>query len=135
MGYKIDAIEGIGPQMRENLAKAQITRTNHLLAKCATPKGRAEVAGASGISEAQILKFTNMADLMRVKGVAEEYSQLLEAAGVDTVKELKTRRADNLTTKLAETNAAKKLCRRAPNLKEVTGWIEHAKTLEAVITY
>jgi predicted flap endonuclease-1-like 5' DNA nuclease len=135
MSYKIENIEGIGPAYREKLAGAGITKTNHLLAKCATSKGRKEVAEATSLKEEQILKWTNLADLMRVKGVAEEYSELLEAAGVDTVKELKTRRADNLTAKMAEVNAEKKMVRRAPTLAEVTKWIEFAKTLDAVITH
>jgi hypothetical protein len=105
------------------------------LEKCATPKGRKEVAAATGLDEKLILKWTNLADLMRVKGVAEEYSELLELAGVDTVKELKTRKADNLTAKMAEINAAKKKVRRAPTLAEVTKWIEFAKTLEPRVTY
>lgn len=135
MGYKIEDIEGIGPAYREKLAAAGVTRTNHLLAKGATPKGRKELAATTGIEEKQILNWTNKADLMRVKGVGEQFSDLLEAAGVDTVKELKTRKADNLTAKMAEVNAAKKRVRRPPTLAEVTGWIEHAKTLEAVVTY
>jgi predicted flap endonuclease-1-like 5' DNA nuclease len=135
VSYKIDKLEGVGPANMEKLAKAGITRTSHLLAKCATPKGRKEVAAATGLKEDQVLKFTNLADLMRVKGVAEEYSELLEAAGVDTVKELKTRKPDNLTAKMAEVNAAKKMVRRAPTLAEVTKWVEHAKTLDPVITY
>lgn len=135
MGYKIENVEGIGPAMREKLAKAGITRTNHLLDKCANAKGRKETAATTGLDEKQLLKWTNMADLMRVKGVGEEYSELLEAAGVDTVKELRTRVAGNLTTKMAEVNAAKKLVRRVPTLKEVERWVEHAKTLDALVSH
>lgn len=135
MSYKIENIEGVGPVYREKLVAAGITKTNHLLEKCATPKGRKDVAAATGIDETLILKWTNLADLMRVKGVGEEYAELLEAAGVDTVKELKTRKPDALTAKMAEVNAAKKKVRRAPTLSEVTNWIAFAKTLEPVVTY
>lgn len=135
MGYKIENVEGIGPAMKEKLAKAGITRTNHLLDKCAGAKGRKEVAASTGLKEEQLLKWANLADLMRVKGVAEEYSELLEAAGVDTVKELKTRVPANLTAKMAEVNTAKKMVRRVPTLKEVERWVAFAKTLEGVITH
>jgi predicted flap endonuclease-1-like 5' DNA nuclease len=135
MSYKIDAIEGIGPANRDKLAKAEITRTTHLLAQCASAKGRKEIAAKTGLKEEQLLKWVNMADLMRIKGVGEEYSELLEAAGVDTVKELRTRKADNLTAKMKEVNEAKKLVRRPPTLAEVEKWVAHAKTLDPLVTH
>ena len=76
-----------------------------------------------------------MADLMRVKGVGEEYSELLEAAGVDTVKELRNRRADNLAAKMAEVNADKKLVRQVPSESQVTKWVEQAKGMDPMITH
>jgi predicted flap endonuclease-1-like 5' DNA nuclease len=133
--YSVKNIEGIGPVMAEKLKVAGITNTKHLLAKCGAAKGRKQVAAATGLTEAQLLKWANMADLMRIKGVGEEFSELLEAAGVDTVKELKGRRADSLTAKMAEVNSAKKLVRRAPTLNEVTAWVEMAKTLDPMITH
>ena len=133
--YKIETIEGIGPAFRKKLAAAGIATTGKLLTACATRKGRADMAKKTGLTEPQLLKWTNMADLLRVKGVGEEYSELLEAAGVDTVKELKTRRADALTTKMAEINAKKKLVRQTPAQTMVERWIKHAKTLNAVISY
>jgi predicted flap endonuclease-1-like 5' DNA nuclease len=133
--YPINKIEGIGPAMKEKLAAASITNTKHLLEKCGSPKGRKEVSAATGLDEKQLLKWANMADLMRIKGVGEEFSELLEASGVDTVKELKTRRADALTAKMAEVNGAKKLVRRVPTLNEVTSWIAMAATLEPKITH
>lgn len=135
MSYKIGNVEGIGPAYREKLAAAGVTTTGQLLKKGADPKGRAELVKTTGLRDDQILKWVNLCDLMRVKGVAEEYSELLEAAGVDTVKELKTRRADNLTAKMVEVNTAKKMVRRTPTLAEVTKWIEFAKTLEPAVTY
>lgn len=133
--YPINKIEGIGPAMKEKLATANITNTKHLLEKCGAAKGRKEIAAATGLDEKQLLKWANMADLMRIKGVGEEFSELLEASGVDTIKELKTRRADALTAKMAEVNGAKKLVRRVPTLNEVTSWIEMAKTLDPKITH
>ncbi|MEM1108622.1 MAG: DUF4332 domain-containing protein [Planctomycetota bacterium] len=135
MSYKIDEIEGIGPAKKEALAKADITTTDALLEKGAAPAGRKAVAEASGLSEKEILKFCNMADLMRIKGVGEEYSELLEAAGVDTVKELATRRADNLTAKMAEVNEGKNLVRSLPSESTVEGWVAQAKELPPVLTY
>lgn len=133
--YKIETIEGVGPSYAKKLAAAGVTTTGKLLDRGASPKGRKELAAASGVSDALILKWTNMADLLRVKGVGEEYSELLEAAGVDTVKELKTRRADNLAAKMAEVNLKKKLVRQVPSESMVGRWIAHAKTLPAKMTY
>lgn len=135
MGYKIDEIEGIGPAKKEALAKASITTTEALLAVCKDPAGRKATAETTGLTEKEILKFANMADLMRIKGVGEEYSELLEAAGVDTVKELATRRADNLTKKMEEVNETKKLVRSTPAESIVTGWIAQAKELPPMLTY
>ena len=135
MAYKIDEIEGIGPAKKEALAKGGIQTTDDLLERCCDKKGRESIASLTKISESDLLKFTNMADLMRIKGVGEEYSELLEAAGVDTVKELRNRRADNLTAKMTEVNEAKKLVRSLPAEKTVQGWIDHAKTLDPLVTH
>ncbi|MCB1197504.1 MAG: DUF4332 domain-containing protein [Bdellovibrionota bacterium] len=135
MSYKIEEIEGIGPSYAEKLATAGITTTDDLITQCATPAGRKTTAETTGITTSTLLTFTNKADLMRVKGVGSEYSDLLEASGVDTVKELRTRNATNLTTKLAEVNAEKNLTRTVPSETVVTGWIEAAKTMDTTITY
>jgi predicted flap endonuclease-1-like 5' DNA nuclease len=135
MGYKIVEIEGIGPAMAEKLAKAGIKTTDGLLEKCCEPKGRKSVAEVSGVTEKQLLKWANMADLMRIKGVGSEYSELLEAAGVDTVKELKTRKPGNLAAKMAEVNVQKKLTRTVPSESVVQAWVEQAASLPAKITY
>ncbi len=135
MSYPIEDIEGIGPANAEKLSKAAITKTGDLLGKCATPKGRKNVAEQTGLSEAVVLKWTNMADLMRISGVAEEYSELLEAAGVDTVKELKHRNPENLAAKMAEVNEHKNLTRQVPSATQVTKWVERAKELEPILTY
>lgn len=135
MSYKIDVIEGIGDVYAEKLTTVGIKTTEELLAKCATPKGRKDLGEETGISDKLILKWTNHADLMRINGIAGQFAELLEAAGVDTVKELKHRVPANLKEKLDEVNAVKNLVNRVPNLPEVEKMIEQAKELEAIITY
>ena len=135
MAYEIEEIEGIGKVYGDKLRAAGIADTAALLAKCAGPKERAALAKATGISAALVLKFANRADLMRVKGVGEEYADLLEAAGVDTVPELAQRKAANLHAALEATNAAKKLVRQTPSLKSVQGWIAAAKEMPRALTY
>ncbi|MDH3626038.1 MAG: DUF4332 domain-containing protein [Acidobacteriota bacterium] len=135
MSYKIDEIEGIGPSYREKLSSAGITTTDHLLDQCAAPQGRKTVAEKTGVSEKNLLGWTNMADLMRVNGVGRQYAELLEASGVDTIKELRNRNAENLTTKIEEVNAEKNLANATPAAKTVANWIEQAKTTEPKITY
>ena len=92
----ISSIEGIGPKFSEKLAEAGVKTTEKLLEAGASKSGRKKLAEASGIDEKKILRWVNMADLFRIKGVGEEFSDLLEAAGVDTVKELRNRNAENL---------------------------------------
>lgn len=133
--YSILAIEGVGAVYAEKLKAAGVTTTEKLLERGKDPKGRRELAVAAGVDESQILKWTNMADLMRIKGVAEEYSELLEAAGVDTVKELRHRNAAHLTKALADANEKRKLVRALPPESVVAGWIEQAKSLPPVMTY
>jgi predicted flap endonuclease-1-like 5' DNA nuclease len=135
MSYKIEEIEGIGPTYGEKLRAADIQTTDDLLKACAAPAGRKGMAEKTGLSEKQILKWANMADLMRISGVGEEYSELLEAAGVDTVKELKHRVPENLAVKMAEVNDAKKLTRQVPSAETVGKWVAQAKELPAVLTY
>ena len=132
---KIQEIEGIGPALGDKLRGAGITDTDGLLEQCCTKAGRKQVAEKSGLSESQLLKFANMADLFRIKGVGSEYAELLECAGVDTVKELGTRNAANLAEKMTEVNAEKKLTRRVPNLAAVEDWVKQAKSLPAKITH
>lgn len=131
----IATIEGIGPVYAEKLTAAGAKTVEGFLEMAKDPKGRKSLAEATGIDESRILNWANKADLMRIKGVGEEYSDLLEAAGVDTVKELKHRNADNLHAKMEEINAAKKLVRALPTPKAVADWIEQAKVLPPVLTY
>ena len=105
------------------------------LAKCATPKGRQELAEATGISGKLILKWTNHADLMRINGIAGQFAELLEAAGVDTVKEFRHRVAANLQPKMVAINEEKNLCNRVPAVSEIERMIAQAKELEPLISY
>jgi predicted flap endonuclease-1-like 5' DNA nuclease len=132
---KLIAIEGIGPVYAQKLNDAGLQNTEDLLEAGKTPKGREELAEKTGISGKLILEWTNLADLFRIKGIGEEYSDLLEEAGVDTVPELAQRNADNLHAKLAEVNAEKSLVRRLPAASQVADWVEQAKALPRVITY
>lgn len=135
MAYKIDDIEGIGPATKEKLAAADIKTTDDLLKLCCDKKGRKATAEKTGCSEGQLLKWANMADLMRISGVGEEFSELLEAAGVDTVKELRNRNAENLAAAMATTNEEKKLTRTVPSATTVQKWVDQAKTLDPLITH
>jgi predicted flap endonuclease-1-like 5' DNA nuclease len=135
MSYKIQEIEGIGPAYAEKLAAADIDTTEELLKLCCDAKGRKTTAEKTGVSESQLLKWANMADLMRISGIGSEFSELLEAAGVDTVKELRNRNAGNLAAKMAEVNEQKKLTRTVPSEKAVSGWINQAKSMDPLITH
>jgi len=132
---KLTKIEGIGEFYAQKLREAGIATTQALLEKGATPKGRQEIAEKTDISEKLILEWVNHVDLFRIKGVGEEYSDLLEEAGVDTVPELAQRNAENLHQKLVAVNQEKKLVRQLPAQTQVSDWIEQAKRLPRVITY
>ena len=133
--HKIEHIEGIGAVMGETFRTVGVKDTDSLLQNALTPKQRKELAEKTGLSEARILKFANMADLYRISGVGSEYSELLEAAGVDTVPELAKRNATNLTQAMATVNQEKKLTRQVPTEPEVTKWIEQAKGLPRMLEY
>ncbi len=135
MAYKIQVIEGIGPAYEQKLVSANITTTDALLELCCDAKGRKAVAEKTGLRESQLLKWANMADLMRISGIGGEYAELLEAAGVDTVKELRHRNAEFLAAKMREVNAQKKLTRVVPSQRVVARWVEQAKALPPVITH
>jgi len=134
-GPNIEEIEGIGSTYAEKLVEAGIKTTDDLLEAGKTPKERENLAAKTGISKKLILEWVNLADLFRIKGVGEEYSDLLEEAGVDTVVELAKRNADNLYPKILEVNSKKKLVRRPPTLEQVQQWIEEAKTLPRKVEY
>lgn len=135
MANSISQIEGIGPVNAKKLQKCKVASVGKLLKDGCTKKGRREIAKVSGIDESKILKWVNMADLFRIKGIGSEYSELMEAAGVDTVKELRTRSAANLYAKMEEVNAKKKLVRRTPSSKQVADFVEQAKKLKPMVTH
>ncbi|SRR5690554_239590 len=135
MVYKIDEIEGIGPVYGEKLRAAGITSVDKLLERGASKAGRASIAKETEIDEKFILKWTNHADLFRVPGIGPQFSELLEAAGVDTVKELRNRNAENLHAKIQEVNESKNLVRRLPSLAQIQEMIEEAGKLAPIMTY
>ena len=127
--FPIEEIEGVGLVYGKKLSAVGITNTKKLLDRCFSAKGRREVACETGLDEIQILKWVNLADLMRISGIGKQFSELLEAAGVDTVKELRNRRAGDLSVKMKEINAEKKLTRSPPSEKQVASWVDQAKKL------
>lgn len=128
-------IEGIGDVYRGKLQQYGIKTVEGLLKEGASPAGRKNIAEGTGISSSLILEWVNHADLWRITGVGEEYSDLLEEAGVDTVVELAQRNPENLYEKLVEVNLAKKLVRRLPSARQVAMWVDEAKTLPRAVTY
>ena len=132
---KIVDVEGIGPVFAAKLEAAGVKTTDDLLEKGAKPKGRDELEKATGISHGKILEWVNHVDLYRLDGVGSEYSDLLEAAGVDSPVELAHRVPANLAAKLAEVNDAKKLVRRVPTEAVVAGWISQAKSMPKVVEH
>ena len=135
MIYKIIDIQGIGPVYAEKLIGIGIETVDQLLEKGADAKGRQAIEEATGIRHDLVLTWVNHADLFRVKGIGPQFAELLEAAGVDTVKELRNRNAANLAAKMLEVNEEKHLCRRTPVEKEVAKFINLAKELEPKVTY
>ena len=132
---KISDIEGIGPKYPELLATEGIKTVEGLLKAGAKQKDRKRIAEALQISDKLLLEWVNHADLFRIKGVGEEYSDLLEEAGVDTVPELAQRNPENLVAKMAEINAEKEVVRRLPVLSQVEEWVKQAKELPRIIEY
>lgn len=128
-------IEGVGEAFAKKLVAAGISTVEKLLARGSTPQGRKEIEEATGIAHSLILQWVNHADLFRIKGVGSEYSDLLEAAGVDTVPELAQRVAENLHKKMMEINDQKKIVRQLPTAAQVADWVDQAKKLPRVIAY
>ena len=128
-------VEGIGPAYAEKLREVGIRSIASLLKRGGNAKGRKELAYAINVEESKLLKWVNHADLFRVRGIGSEYSDLLEAAGVDTVPELRQRNAAALYETLVKTNEAKKLVRKLPTADQVAKWVEQAKSLPRVIDY
>lgn len=135
MNYKIIDIEGVGEAYAEKLTAAGLKTVDELLERCAKASGREKLAEETGISEKLILRWTNHADLFRIKGVGPQFAELLEASGVDTVKEFRHRKAENLVVKMEEVNEKRHLTGRVPSVKELQTMIDEAATLEPMVTY
>jgi predicted flap endonuclease-1-like 5' DNA nuclease len=135
MAYKVIDIEGVGAAYAEKLTAAGLNTAAQLLDRCAAPAGRKALEEETGIPGKLILKWCNHADLYRVKGIGPQFAELLEAAGVDTVKELAHRNAENLAAKALEVNEEKHLVRRVPVVKEIQKMIDCAKELPGTMTY
>jgi len=136
----LESIEGIGPANAKKLRSAGVRSADGLLKAGGSKKGRKAISSDCGIKERTILEWVNRADLMRIKGVSTQYSDLLEAAGVDTVKELSKRRPDNLTAKMGQVNDAavakgRSIVRRPPSQTEVEKWVAHAKKLRPAVSH
>ncbi|MEW6764760.1 MAG: DUF4332 domain-containing protein [Pseudomonadota bacterium] len=135
MTISVKELKGITDDLASKLAEKGINHSEQLLEAAAKPADRKELASLAGVETSVILELANRADLARIKGVAGVFGDLLEAAGVDTVKELATRRADNLHAKIAEVNEQLKLAGRLPTEANVQDWIDQAKALGARIEY
>lgn len=131
----IETIQGIGEVYAEKLRTADIQTVADLLDRAKTPAGRTELSETTGFSTDTIRDWANMADLMRINGVGGQYAELLEKSGVDTIKELRNRNAENLVGKMEAVNTEKNLVNRTPSLDEVTKWIEEANELDPMMEY
>ena len=128
-------IEGIGEKYATQLKMIGISTTQGLLERGRTPQGRKEISTKSGISKKLVLEWVNLADLFRIKGVGEEYSDLLEEAGVDTVIELAQRNPTHLYSAVVDVNKKKKLVRKLPTEDQIKDWVKQAKKLPRVVEY
>jgi predicted flap endonuclease-1-like 5' DNA nuclease len=135
MSRNIQNVEGIGPKYAEILKQHGIDTTDRLLELCCSRSGREELAEKTSISVSKILKWVNMCDLFRINGVAGQFAELLECSGVDTIKELRNRNAENLAMQMAEVNAEKRIGKSCPSTRTVSDWIRQAKALEPLVTY
>jgi hypothetical protein len=135
MPYPICVVDGISPGIAKKLLAAKIRTTTKLLQAAGSPQGRKLLAEKTGLDAATILRCANMADRMRIKGVGREAAELLEAAGVDTVRELRYRNPANLADRMKAAMTAAKLARPLPSAKVLTRWIEGAKALKLEIRY
>lgn len=135
MSYPIMELDGIGAEMAAKLRKVGIRTSGKLLETAGTPKGRKDLAAKLDVDERHVLRWANLVDRMRIKGVGEPYAELLRAAGVDTVRELKHRNVENLAHAMAEANKKRKLVQMPPSEKRIRSWIAHAKELPLKIRY
>jgi len=130
----ISAIRSIGQREATKLRKGKVRTTEALLEQASTRRGRAEVSGRTGIATTDLLKWAHQADLMRVTGIGAEYADLLSASGVDTLKALRRRNAQNLMVALTQMNSKRRRVQRLPTVEMVQGWIDIANSLEPIVS-
>ncbi len=135
MSVQINKFKGISYELKIQLRKQGFNNSDQILEATRTPAGRQSVAESLGVDSQVVLELANRADLARVKGIGGVFSDLLEQAGVDTVKELATRRPDNLHAKLLEINSEEELAGRTPTLKAVQDWVTQAGELPRMLQY
>jgi hypothetical protein len=135
MTYPLSTIEGLDEDQAAALRAHRIRTTEKLLEAAKSPKGRKLLASKIDIDEKTLLRWANIADKLRIKGMGKEYAELLREVGVDTVKELRYRNPQKLAQSMSEANRRRKLVRFLPSVKLVTRWIEHARKLTQKITY
>jgi predicted flap endonuclease-1-like 5' DNA nuclease len=135
MSYAVMDIKGIGPLMADKLKKQGIRTTEKLLETAASAKGRKELAARIGVDEKTVLRWANLVDRMRIKGIGEDYATLLQDVGVDTVRELKHRNVAKLASAMREANKKNKKVRLLPSERRVQRWVDQAKQLPLKITY
>jgi len=135
MTYPITHIAGIDDEIAARLKAAGIRSSGRLLETARTIRGRKQLAQKTGIDVRQLLCWANVADRMRIKGISKEYAELLQAAGVDTVRELKYRNPAKLAQAMAEANRRRRCVRLLPSQTSVARWIEDAKKLPLKISY
>ena len=135
MPYPICVVDGISPGIAKKLLASKIRTTTKLLQLAGSPQGRKLLAEKTGLDAATILRCANMADRMRIKGVGREAAELLEAAGVDTVRELRYRNPANLADRMKAAMTSAKLARPLPSQRVLTRWIEGARALKLEIRY
>lgn len=133
MAHKIDEIEGIAPTYSGKFHEIGIETTDDLLNKCSERKARDEIAGKIGIDKKMLLKWTNTADLFRIRGIGKQYSELLEASGVETIEQLSKQEPQKLSGKFHEVNARRKYSKITPSPHIVERWIEQARNIEMKI--
>lgn len=135
MSYPIRTVEGIGPKFEARLNAAGIQTTEDLLTAARTPAKRAALADSADVRPDLVLTWSNRADLMRISGVGGQFAELLNVAGVDTVRELARRNADNLHARLVEVNGERNLCKTIPSAKQIAGFIAAADGLDRRLEY
>jgi hypothetical protein len=128
-------LNGLESEVVERLRSAGIRTSGKLLDAAKSLKGRKELSRKTGIGPKELLRYANLADKLRVKGLGEGYAELLCHVGVDTVRELRYRNPEKLAAAMRRKNDKLRLVRLVPTEKAVGRWIEAAKKLQQEISY